>query len=111
MTPLPLPGADVRFDPQWLASAEADALFADLLARVPWEVHRIRLFGRQVDSPRLSCWIGDPDASYRYSGADFAPHPWPPALAGVRERLQRETAWAGTATMSASSARSRRSPR
>ena len=91
MTPLPLPGADVRFDPQWLASAEADALFADLLARVPWEVHRIRLFGRQVDSPRLSCWIGDPDASYRYSGADFAPHPWPQALAGVRERLQRET--------------------
>jgi alkylated DNA repair dioxygenase AlkB len=90
-TSIPLPGADVTFDPHWLAPVEADALFTTLLGAVPWEIHRIRLFGRDVDSPRLSCWIGDPDASYRYSGTDFAPRPWPCALVGVRERLQRET--------------------
>lgn len=90
-TPVPLPGADVALDPHWLAPVEADALFTTLLDAVTWEVHRIRLFGRAVDSPRLSCWIGDPDASYRYSGTDFAPRPWPRALAGVRERLHRET--------------------
>ena len=84
---LPLAHADLAFDPDWLPRAEADALFAALRRSVPWEVHRIRLFGRQVDSPRLSCWIGDPGAAYRYSGTTFAPHPWPPALAMVRERL------------------------
>lgn len=88
---LDLPGADVRWLPGWLAPAPAAALFAQLLDAVSWEVHRIRLFGRLVDSPRLSCWIGDPEASYRYSGTRFAPHPWPPALLPLRARLAAET--------------------
>ncbi len=78
-------------DPAWLSVSAADALLAALEARVPWEVHRIRLFGRLVDSPRLSCWIGDPGAAYTYSGARFQPHPWPAALLPVRERLRDET--------------------
>ncbi|GAA5070631.1 alpha-ketoglutarate-dependent dioxygenase AlkB family protein [Lysobacter panacisoli] len=88
LSDIPLPGAELRFDPHWLGPLEADALLAALHAQVPWEVHRIRLFGREVDSPRLSCWIGDPEARYRYSGTDFTPHPWPEALVPVRERLQ-----------------------
>lgn len=84
---LPLPGADVAWDPRWLAAGEADALYRHLLDDVPWETHRIRLFGRLVDSPRLSCWIGDPGARYRYSGTLFEPHPWPLRLQALRSRL------------------------
>ena len=90
-TPIALPDADVRFDPDWLPTADADALFTVLRGDIAWEVHRIRLFGRLVDSPRLSCWIGDPEATYVYSGARFEPRPWPAALLSVRERLARET--------------------
>ena len=90
-TPIALPDADVRLDPDWLPAADADALFAALGDDIAWEVHRIRLFGRLVDSPRLSCWIGDPEATYVYSGARFEPRPWPAALLPVRERLARET--------------------
>ncbi|WP_448096598.1 alpha-ketoglutarate-dependent dioxygenase AlkB family protein [Luteibacter yeojuensis] len=82
-----LPGADVTFAPAWLDSEEADALLARLLDELPWEVHRIRMFGRVVDSPRLSAWIGDEEASYRYSGVRFVPHPWTPALATLRGRV------------------------
>lgn len=85
-----LPDADVRHLPAWLAPSPADALQVALREDVPWEVHRIRMFGRWVDSPRLSCWIGDPDARYRYSGADFVPHPWLPPLQALRERLCEE---------------------
>ena len=90
LLPLDLPGAEVAFDPAWLPPAQADALFADLLTAIPWEVHRIRLFGREVDSPRLSCWIGDADAAYTYSGTRFEPQPWPAALLQIRDRLARE---------------------
>lgn len=72
----------------WLGPGDADALQARLLAEVPWTVHRIRMFGRWVDSPRLSCWMGDPAASYRYSGALFEPEPWHPALRELRPRLE-----------------------
>jgi alkylated DNA repair dioxygenase AlkB len=87
---LALPGADVTLDPGWLGSDDVDALFDGLLADVPWEVHRIRLFGREVDSPRLSCWMGDPEAAYTYSGLRLQPRPWPLALQRVRERLRSE---------------------
>jgi alkylated DNA repair dioxygenase AlkB len=86
---LALPGAEIAFDPHWLPSVEADTLYQRLLADVPWEVHRIRLFGRLVDSPRLSCWIGDAGARYRYSGTLFEPHPWPQPLQALRVRLSR----------------------
>ena len=87
---LPLPGADLRFAPAWLSPSEADCLFAALREDIAWETHRIRMFGREVDSPRLSCWIGDPDAVYTYSRTRFIPSPWPDVLCPLRQRLQTE---------------------
>ena len=85
-----LPGASLAFVPEWLGADEADALLRLLQRDLPWSVHRIRMFGREVDSPRLSAWIGDAGAVYRYSGADFTPCPWNHALSVLRARLQEE---------------------
>lgn len=85
---LDLPDANLRYAPDWLAPGEADELFASLLRDIPWEVHRIRIYGRQVDSPRLSCWIGDPGAVYTYSRTRFEARPWLPALLDLRDRLE-----------------------
>ena len=86
-----LAGADLELDRAWLSPAQADALFATLRDEIAWETHRIRLFGREVDSPRLSSWIGDPDATYTYSRTRFEPRPWPDALSTIRARLRSET--------------------
>lgn len=85
-----LAGAELWFAPDWLETGQADALLVELWDAIEWETHRIRLFGREVDSPRLSSWIGDEDAAYTYSGARFQPRPWPAALADIRRRLVRE---------------------
>jgi len=85
-----LPGAELWFAADWLPAEQAGALFAELRDSIEWESHRIRLFGREVDSPRLSSWIGDEGAAYTYSGTRFEPHPWPSALADIRGRLARE---------------------
>jgi alkylated DNA repair dioxygenase AlkB len=87
---LDLPDADVALDAAWLAAGEADALLDALRNAVPWGIHRIRLFGREVDSPRMSCWIGDSGTGYRYSGTRFEPNPWPVALQPIRAALLRE---------------------
>jgi alkylated DNA repair dioxygenase AlkB len=79
--------AEVHWHRHWLPRDAADTLQRTLREDVPWEVHRIRMFGRQVDSPRLSCWMGDPAARYRYSGTDFVPQPWHPALLPLRDQL------------------------
>ncbi len=82
-----LDGGELRFAPAWLEAAEADALLAALQAEVPWERHRLKMFGREIDAPRLSCWIGDPGAAYTYSRVRFSPRPWTPALAALRARV------------------------
>lgn len=86
--PLDLPGAELAYWPGWLAPAEADALFASLRETIAWETHVIRIHGREVRSPRLSCWIGDAGASYVYSRTRFEPRPWPAALAALRGRIE-----------------------
>ncbi len=40
-----------------------------------------------ADVQHLPGWLA---AHYRYSGAEFVPHPWPPALRAMRGRLQAE---------------------
>ncbi len=87
-----LPGAELCLVPGWLDTRTADGLLQVLREQLHWDVHRIRLFGRMVDSPRLSSWIGDPDTSYRYSGTTFDPHPWPDSLLALRCRLSAELA-------------------
>lgn len=84
---LPLADACLQLDPAWLPATRADALTVQLREGLDWEVHRIRMFGRMVDSPRLSSWIGDAGASYVYSGARFEPRPWHPALLQLRREL------------------------
>lgn len=84
--PLPeLPGATVRYAND--AIANPDAWFARLREEVTWERHRIVMFGREVDSPRLSSWVGDSDAVYTYSHTRFVPRPWTPSLAALRDTV------------------------
>jgi alkylated DNA repair dioxygenase AlkB len=84
---LPLPDAELYFDPGFLAVARADALLERLRQEIGWETHRIKLFGREVDSPRLSRWIGDADTSYVYSNTRFEPWPWPGSLRSLRDEI------------------------
>jgi alkylated DNA repair dioxygenase AlkB len=85
---LKLPGADLFFYADWLEPSFADLLMKVAREKVRWECHRIKIFGREVDSPRLSCWMGDAGASYVYSQTRFEPNAWLPELHVVRERLQ-----------------------
>jgi len=84
----PLPGADVRLT-RFCTGAAAQNWCARLRAEIPWEQHRLRIFARVVDSPRLSCWIGDVDAVYTYSRTRFEPRPWTPALRELRAAMSR----------------------
>jgi alkylated DNA repair dioxygenase AlkB len=55
---------------------------------VEWEQHRIRIRGREIASPRLSAWYGDPDAHYRYSGLSLEPRPWLPVILELKSRVE-----------------------
>lgn len=50
-------GAWVDHLPGWVAGS--DALFRELLERVPWREERRRMYDRVVEVPRLLCWYGE----------------------------------------------------
>lgn len=83
-----LPGAQLRIAPAFLTADEADAVLSTLSAEIPWEQHRVRLYGREFTSPRLSCWVGDPGACYTYSRTRFEPRPWTPVLGMLKAKVE-----------------------
>lgn len=89
-TILDLPEATVLLGEGFLSDEEARDHFDALRTDIEWEQHAIRLFGRNVPSPRLSAWHGDPDAVYRYSGFTHRPCPWTPRLSSLRTAVERE---------------------
>ncbi len=74
----------------WIEASEADDLLARVGAEVPWGQRSLRMFGREVLEPRLSAWVGDPDAVYTWSRRRNEPLPWTPALAALRDRVSLE---------------------
>lgn len=77
--------APFRYFPQAVDSADA---LLDWCRRVPnWRIERIRLFGREAETPRLIAWYGDPGIRYRYSGVDHSGQGWPPILQRLRQAL------------------------
>jgi alkylated DNA repair dioxygenase AlkB len=79
-----------RYEPGFLAPGDADLLLEGLLRLTDWERLRLRIFGREVEAPRLTAWYGDPGASYAYSGVVHEPRPWPECLVALRDRLRAE---------------------
>jgi alkylated DNA repair dioxygenase AlkB len=71
----------------FVAPAETRALFDALRTEVPFEQRPIVVFGREVMQPRLTAWIGDPEAVYRYSNVVHEPLPFGPTLAALRARI------------------------
>lgn len=85
---MPLPDGLLYHLPHFLAPDAASALLGHLTTSLDWQQHRLKLFGRDVLTPRLCAWYGDTDARYGYSGQTLEPLPWTAPLAAVRQRLQ-----------------------
>lgn len=76
------PGAAEQVDPM-----DEAALMARLAATLPLRQETIKILGREVKTPRLTSWHGDPGASYVYSKTLFVPEPWTEELSLVRRWL------------------------
>jgi len=87
-TRVPLIDGEARLISDFIARPQSDAFLAELLERVDWQQHIIRIRGRRVASPRLSAWYGDPDARYRYSGLSLEPRPWFGVILELKFRVE-----------------------
>jgi alkylated DNA repair dioxygenase AlkB len=80
----------LSYRPRWLDPDAATALQIELRERVDWQRERLRLYGRDIEVPRLVAWFGDCGINYRYSGTDHECNGWLDTLDTLRRRLAQE---------------------
>ena len=66
----------------------SDRFFSELLNNINWQQDEIKIFGKEVNLPRLTAWYGDPGKSYTYSGITMNPDPWSLNLLAIKERIE-----------------------
>lgn len=85
-----LPGCRFELVDQFLSADQSAAYRSALCLQLPWQQHRIRMFGKELPTPRLSCWVGDAEATYRYSGVSYSPESWTPDLLTLKAHVERQ---------------------
>ena len=85
---LPVPGAELYYDENFLGDAEATSLLDALLKKCPWKRHETS-FKHPV--PRDEAYYGDPGTHYTYSRRQYQPLPWIPELLSLKIRVEEAT--------------------
>jgi alkylated DNA repair dioxygenase AlkB len=88
LRPLPMPGAVVRYDPDFLPAQEARTLFESLHQEQPWLQSRRRMYERDIDVPRLQVWYGEPGGSLDMPLAFADARVWPELLLKLKARVE-----------------------
>lgn len=78
----------LSYHPEFLECSEADALFAWMLERAPWQREAPVMFGVAREVRRQSCAFGEAGRSYRYTGLERRAEPWPALLRPALERVR-----------------------
>ena len=96
MKAIPIPGAELYFEPHFLEIEEATELFQTLQSKCAWERCKAP-FGHSV--PRDEAYYGDPKTSYSYSRREYKPLPWIPELLSLKARVEEATPLAAYANL------------
>lgn len=86
---LMLPEELIDYRPGFFTRKESDHFLNVFLSAVPWQQSKVKMYEREVWTPRLSTWFGE---SPIRSDDKRAPLAWTPELLLIKERIE---AWTG----------------
>lgn len=83
-----LPGAALQYFPNFFNSDRADEYLAALRNELEWRQEVIKMYGRDIDIPRLSAWYGEPEIAYSYSGIRSVATSWSRTLMLIKSEIE-----------------------
>jgi len=83
-------GATLRIERGFIDAVEGNALLRKFTETLPWEISKVKVFGKTHPIPRLNAWLGAPGAVMTYSKTRFDPHPFTTEIEDLRQRLVAE---------------------
>lgn len=81
-----LPNAELVYFPVFYNEEESNLLYKKLFNAIPWEQHKIKLFGKEILQPRLTAFYGEPERSYSYSGLEMKPREFNQDLLEIKQK-------------------------
>jgi alkylated DNA repair dioxygenase AlkB len=87
---LPIDLLDYR--PNFFTPAESTDLLKMLNVGINWKQDTIYMYGKVLNTPRLTAWYGEADRRYSFSGKTLEPLPWTPELLMIKRRIEEAAA-------------------
>jgi alkylated DNA repair dioxygenase AlkB len=84
---LKLPAELMDYKPAFFSKAECDALIQVLKTNIRWNQETIQMYGKLLNTPRLTAWYGDNSKTYAFSGKKYDPYPWTDELLFIKQRV------------------------
>lgn len=82
-----LPTELLEYRPGLFGPAEADELLQRFIVETPWKQRVQQLYDKEVITPRLTAWYGDPGTDYSAVGKSN-PLPWTPGLLMIKQKVE-----------------------
>jgi len=79
----------IEFFPNWIDESTAWHLFDLLKLKLTWKQGQLQMYGKKVNTPRLECFLSDPNVHYTYSGQLLARYDWPDFLSPIHQKLKK----------------------
>jgi alkylated DNA repair dioxygenase AlkB len=83
-----LPKELLEYTPGFIAPAESDGLLAKFIRETPWQQRLQRLYDKDILTPRLTAWYGDPEVYDYASLTESKPNIWTPELLMIKNKLE-----------------------
>ena len=85
-----LPGL-LDYLPHFINPNEANILLDKLIAESPWKQRAVMMYGREILTPRLTAWYGNPNIDPAFNGDGLIPNTWTPELLSLKNRVEAES--------------------
>src|SRR5688572_24834878 len=84
---LPYDGEVICY-PQFFNREESDFYFEKLMDTIEWQQDKMKIYGKEVNLPRLTAWYGEHRADYTYSGISMKSKTWTPELIAIKTKIE-----------------------
>jgi alkylated DNA repair dioxygenase AlkB len=83
-----LPKELLEYRPELFNQTVSDYLLQKFITEAPWKQTVQKMYDKEVITPRLMAWYGDPGTDYSATGKVSNPNPWTPELLMIKEKVE-----------------------
>ena len=67
---------------------ESEMYLKKFINETPWNQKSVLMYGKEVLTPRLTAWFGNPDVDYSIKGTGATPISWTPELLEIKSKIE-----------------------